>query len=844
MFHQVYKLIVLSVLITFLVLGCTTVKEVNAEVANAYSQPKGLGKFKFNDDWRFSLGTNDLAIQSSFDDSGWRSLTLPHDYAIEGALDKMNNGRTGGHPTYQEGWYRKSFDAPGEWAEKAVTIGFDGAMAHSTVWLNGKKLGYRPNGYVSFSYDISSHIIPGKTNVIAVRLKPKPMASRWYPGAGLYRDVWLSVDNTTHIVRNDSTITVASLSNEKASVAVDLALKVGSSTNKSYRFNIQIINSNGDVRTSIIAPAQKLSSGNARANTFVTINDPELWSPDNPYLYTLSAELLDEHGNVLDHEEFPLGIRTLEFSSTEGFLLNGQVTPIRGVCLHHDNGPIGAIANPRAIERKLQIMKKMGANAIRTAHNMPSPYLVEYADKLGLLVQIEAFDAWGKAKLGAENGYSESFHEWGKLDLAAMVRQYRNNPSVFMWSIGNEVREQSSSKGADIARDLVKIVKALDITRPTTAGFDKWKQAIKNGLADEVDVVGLNYKPMKYDEVKANRPDWIILGSETSSTVSSRGVYHFPIEKYEKHPTRRLSSYDIIAPPWAYPLDLDFYFLEKSNSSIGEFIWTGFDYIGEPTPYSGQDHTTGGLWNKDWPARTSYFGAVDLIGLPKDRYYLYQSQWLDSPMAHLLPHWNWPGHEGKEIPVYAYTNSESAELFLNGRSLGVKHKGKDKTDLPVDTLLMRNTTFSSPYRLSWDVPYERGELKLVARKNNKVIAEDVINTSGPAVGIKLTPDRSNIDADGVDLSYVRISIVDQQGRVVPHAENNVRIIVKGTGELIGVGNGDSATLEPFTVDYVRAFSGEAMAVVQSKKTPGKITVSAYSDGLKDYQATIISSAFK
>jgi beta-galactosidase len=538
------------------------------------------------------------------------------------------------------------------------------------------------------------------------------------------------------------------------------------------------------------------------------------------------------NGKLSDSYDTPFGIRTIEFSADEGFKLNGRYLKIQGVCLHHDHGPLGSAVSRRATERQLQIMKSMGVNAVRTSHNPPSPELLEFCDRLGLLVQDEAFDCWQMAKI--PNGYNKYFDEWFEADLRDMIRRDRNHPSVFMWSIGNEILEQGNKeKGWILANMLSEICHDEDPTRPTTAGFNYYPAAIDNRLAKHIDLVGLNYKPTKYIELMEKYPDMIVYGAETSSCVSSRGVYHLPIEKYKTHESLQVTSYDLIGPPWAYPPDIEFMEQDTYPNVLGEFIWTGFDYLGEPTPYGGRDNSTDGYWNADWPSRSSYFGAVDLCGLPKDRFYLYQSQWTEEAMVHLLPHWNWKGKEGENIPVYGYTNGDEAELFLNGKSLGKRVKGVDKPQHIVDFTVWDGSDFYTPYRLLWEVPYEPGELKIVAYRDGKQVASKLIHTAGKPAKINLIPDRATIQSDGHDLSYITVEILDKKGNLCPLADNLVEFEVSGSGVLKAVGNGNAATTASFQDSKRKAFSGKCMLIVQSgEQDGGKISIKASSKGLK------------
>jgi beta-galactosidase len=552
------------------------------------------------------------------------------------------------------------------------------------------------------------------------------------------------------------------------------------------------------------------------------------WDLDRPYLYTAVAAV--RRGDaVLDRYTTPFGIRTIEWGGGRGLLLNGRRVRLKGVCNHHDLGALGAAVNRRATERQLEILRRMGANAIRTSHNPPSPELVEAADRLGFLVMDEAFDMWGMTKV--KNGHGKYFDEWGERDLRDMIRRDRNHPSVGMWSIGNEILEQAKEDGWKEARRLTGICHEEDPTRPVTAGFNQVANAIKNKLADEVDIPGFNYGVREYAKVLAEHPGWTIVAAETASCVSSRGVYHLPIEKYEKHPSLQLTSYDVIAPRWAYCPDVEFTGLAESPAVLGEFVWTGFDYLGEPTPYFAWDQPRD---EGDWPARSSYFGIVDLAGFPKDRFFLYQSQWTDgasAPMVHVLPHWSWAGREGQAVPVMAYTNAEEVELLLNGRSLGRRRKGEPWV-MPVGERVSPDRTFTTRYRLVWEVPYAPGTLKAVAYAAGRPVATAEVKTAGPAARVVLEPDRARIRADGEDLSFVAVRIEDASGTVVPGADNLVRFAVDGAGRIAAVDNGNAASLEPFQADQRKAFGGLALLIVRSKRGErGEIRVTATSDGL-------------
>lgn len=794
----------------------------------------------FVDNWKFSKGETGQEYQTNYDDSSWRILDLPHDWAIEGPFDEKYDTRTGGLPIYGTAWYRKHFIIDTVHKGKNVTLEFDGVMNNAEVYLNGQKVGERPYGYIGFEVDLTPHIRFGEENVVAVRVDPKELSARWYPGAGIYRNVWLEIKDPVHIAHWGTFITTPYVNAEKAEVKIETSIENKSLLPGRYSLETYIVDTADSRIASMKRKIQIQDDEAIIINRVLTIKDPRRWDLDDPYLYTLRS-ILYRNSQVIDTYETPFGVRTIEFSSTDGFLLNGKQVDFKGVCLHHDLGPLGSAVNYRATERQLEIMKSIGVNAIRTSHNPPSPEQLELCDKLGILVQVEAFDEWKMAKV--ENGYNKFWDEWHEKDLRDMIRRDRNHPSVVMWSIGNEIREQSKKNGGELAARLTEICHQEDPTRPVTAGFNQYPACIKNGLAEAVDLVGFNYKPTQYDIVLEKHPDWIVYGAETSSCVSSRGVYHLPVENYDRHESLQVSSYDIISPPWAYPPDFETYAQQTMARSLGEFVWTGFDYLGEPTPYNGRDNETHGQWGGDWPSRSSYFGIVDLCGFPKDRYYYYQSVWTDEPMVHILPHWNWEGSGHNTIPVYCYTNCDEAELFLNGKSLGKKVMGEDKTTIPAEFLWWKKpeTTWDSPYRLNWNVDYEAGELRVVAYKDGVVAAEKTIVTAGEPARIKLIPDRRIINADGNDLSFITVRIEDEAGNFCPLADNLLNFTLNGPASIAAVGNGNAASTEPFQADYRKAFNGLCMLIIKSEKgISGKVEIEASSLGLAS-QKTIIET---
>jgi beta-galactosidase len=788
----------------------------------------GERRSSFDASWRFQKGDVAGAERPDFADGAWRLLDLPHDWAIEGPFDPKISPHQGSLPFFGVAWYRKRFNVPASARGRYYSIEIDGAMSNATVFLNGVELGGRPYGYIGFSLDLTPHLAFGGENVLAVRLAPEPESSRWYPGAGLYRHVWIDATGPVHVDHWGTYVTTPAVGDAGATVAIRTELRNREAQPAAVALEMAILDAAGrEVARSTSQPTVPGSSLAAVLQR-ITVAKPVRWDLDRPYLYTAVAAV--RRGDaVLDRYTTPFGIRTIEWGGRRGLLLNGRRVRLKGVCNHHDLGALGAAVNRRATERQLEILRRMGANAIRTSHNPPSPELVEAADRLGFLVMDEAFDMWGMTKV--KNGHGKYFDEWGERDLRDMIRRDRNHPSVGMWSIGNEILEQAKEDGWKEARRLTGICHEEDPTRPVTAGFNQVANAIKNKLADEVDIPGFNYGVREYAKVLAEHPGWTIVAAETASCVSSRGVYHLPIEKYEKHPSLQLTSYDVIAPRWAYCPDVEFTGLAESPAVLGEFVWTGFDYLGEPTPYFAWDQPRD---EGDWPARSSYFGIVDLAGFPKDRFFLYQSQWTDgasAPMVHVLPHWSWAGREGQAVPVMAYTNAEEVELLLNGRSLGRRRKGEPWV-MPVGERVSPDRTFTTRYRLVWEVPYAPGTLKAVAYAAGRPVATAEVKTAGPAARVVLEPDRARIRADGEDLSFVAVRIEDASGTVVPGADNLVRFAVDGAGRIAAVDNGNAASLEPFQADQRKAFGGLALLIVRSKRGErGEIRVTATSDGL-------------
>jgi len=785
--------------------------------------------------WRFTRSDPEAAADASLDDSDWERVRVPHDWAITGPFDRENDlqiamiwedgerkpsehtGRTGGLPHVGLGWYRKTFTAPDGSEGKRFFVEFDGVMSHSTVYVNGQEVGSWPYGYASFCFEITDHVRLDGENVLAVRVDNPPSASRWYPGAGIYRNVRLTIVNPVHVAHWGTYITYINAPDvvgDEATVTVRTEVVNQGDGPSEVELTTEIVDP-ADRQVGTVSSTHTVSEAECVEHT-VRVRDARRWDVDDPQLHQAASKLV-VNGEVVDRYVTPFGVREIAFDANDGFSLNGRRLQLKGVCLHHDLGPLGAAVSRRAIERQLEMLKEMGCNAIRTSHNPPAPELLELCDTMGFVVIDEAFDEWKSGK--CENGYHTLFDEWAEKDLVAMIRRDRNHPCIIMWSIGNEIGEQRAEGGAEVAQFLTDICHREDPTRPVTAALNQSDDAIKNGLADVVDVPGWNYKCQMYQKYREEHPEWVQYGSETESCVSSRGEYYFPVaeEKDVRRETLQVTSYDVADPGWGYPPDYEFKALEECPSMLGEFVWTGFDYLGEPTPYK-----------EEWPSRSSYFGIIDLCGLPKDRYYLYQSHWSDREVLHLLPHWNWEGREGETTPVHCYTSYDSAELFLNGRSLGVRKKDPEGV--------------YERYRLIWeDVRYEPGELKVVALDDaGRPAAEKLIRTAGAPARIELAPDRREIQANGADLSFITVRITDEDGNVCPVADNLVRFELEGPGEIVAVGNGNAASTEPFVADYRKAFHGLCVVIVRStEEGEGEVRVRAVSDGLREAETLLV-----
>ena len=800
--------------------------------------------------WRFTQQDSEEFSSPQYNDKRWQQVRIPHDWAIYGPFsihnDKQNvaitqdgqkeamehAGRTGGLPFVGVGWYRLQFETPEFEAGKRATLIFDGAMSQARVYVNGHEVGYWPYGYNSFYFDITDYLKPGETNLLAVRLENECESSRWYPGAGLYRNVHLIVTEDVHIPVWGTQLSTPRVGEHLAEVKLLTTIEYPTTTEVSaLRIVTDIRNPQGEVVASAEDMISKYDSSLFEQRFDIT--NPELWSVDTPALYTAESKVY-VGDKLKDEYTTRFGIRKVEIIPDKGLFINGKPEKFKGVCNHHDLGPLGAAVNDAAIRRQIRILKDMGCNAIRTSHNMPAPELVEACDEMGMMLMLESFDEWRTAKVA--NGYHKYFDEWAERDMENLVRHYRNNPSVVMWCIGNEVPDQGDVIwGAKLSRYLQDICHREDSTRPVTQGMDQPHNVVHNNMAAMMDVAGFNYRPHLYPDNYLRLPQQIILGSETASTVSSRGVYKFPVERramatYDDHQS---SSYDVEHCSWSNLPEDDWIWHDDFEWGIGEFVWTGFDYLGEPTPYY-----------TNWPSHSSLFGILDLAGLPKDRYYLYRSHWnAEEETLHILPHWNWPERIGETTPIFVYTNYPSAELFINGVSQGIRTKDTSVTyDNSMDEESMRNFKRQKRYRLMWmDTKYEPGTVRVVAYDTEgNAVAEKQIHTAGKAHHIELSVDRSTIKADGRDLAFITVRVVDKDGNLCPDAQHEIRFSVKGAGSYRTGANGNPISLEPFHLPRMKVFNGMMTAIVESKEVAGTITLTAQSKGLKAATITIKS----
>ena len=777
--------------------------------------------------WRFHQGAAEGAESPDFNDQNWQSVNVPHDWAITGPFSRdhdlqkvavtqnfeteasVKTGRTGGLPYVGEGWYRTSFRST---AGKQVSLVFEGAMSEAKVYVNGTQAIFWPYGYNAFHCDVTSLLRSnGEANVLAVHLENKPQSSRWYPGAGLFRHVKVVETERVHIPVWGTQVTTPHVAADYASVCLRTTIE-GADTCL-LTLKTDIVDENGKT------VASKTNRGYLNHGQpfeqHLTVERPRLWSPETPHRYRAVTEV-SVGGKVTDRYETPFGIRSIEFVADKGFYLNGERRKFQGVCLHHDLGPLGAAVNRSAIRHQLRMLKDMGCDAVRTSHNMPAPELVELCDEMGFMMMLEPFDEWDIAK--CDNGYHRYFAEWAERDMVNMLRQFRNHPSVVMWSIGNEVPTQCSSEGYKVATFLRDICHREDPTRPVTCGMDQVSCVLDNGFAAMLDVPGFNYRAHRYEEAYERLPQNLVLGSETSSTVSSRGVYHFPVEKKADVVTadHQSSSYDLEYCSWSNIPDVDLALAEDHEWTLGQFVWTGFDYLGEPSPYD----------TDAWPNHSSMFGIIDLASIPKDRFYLYRSVWnKKQPTLWALPHWTWQGREGKVTPVFVYTSHPSAELFINGKSQGRLSKKNRQTAKTVE----------ERYRLMWnDVVYEPGTLKVVAYDAAGNKADSLtVKTAGKPHHLVIEPSfTETLAADGKDIGYYLVKAVDKEGNLCPHFSGQVELEAQGAACFKAVANGDATSLELFHLPRMHAFGGQLMMLVQAGSQAGTAQLRAKAKGLR------------
>ena len=775
-------------------------------------------------------------VRPDFDDSGWRMLNLPHDWAIEGPF--LKDGPYGGMgrlPSWGIAWYRKKLDIPASDAGRSIFLDIDGAMSYASVWLNGHLVGGWPYGYNSFRLDLTPYAAPGRINQLAIRLDNPPESSRWYPGGGIYRNVWLTKTAPVHVGHWGTYVTTPAVSKESASI--NLVVTVDNDSVRPVEVELSTViypldagGKRASRAAAEIAPVRLSvpARGSTQASGSTNIANPRLWGPpptQRPNRY-VAVTTIRSGGRTLDRYETLFGIRKIEWNPDKGVIVNGQHIPLRGVNNHHDLGALGAAFNKRAAERQLEIMAEMGANAIRMSHNPPAPELLELTDRMGFLVIDEVFDVWKSKKTPLDTHLI--FPDWHEADLRSMLRRDRNNPSVILWSVGNEVGEQyTGEEGAKVARELVQIVRQEDSTRPTMTAMNYAKADMP--LPATVDVVSVNYQgtgvrsaPGQFRAFRERFPDKVIFSAESAAAVSSRGEYQFPVPGTISGPVRpgvggdpaagHVSAYELFATDFGSSPDRVFAVDDQHPYVAGEFVWSGFDYLGEPTPY--------------YTSRSSYFGIVDLAGLKKDRFYLYQARWRPNlRVAHILPHWTWPGRTGEVTPVHVFSSADEAELFVNGKSQG------------------RKTRAPFEYRFRWDyVTYEPGEVRVVTYKDGKEWAEAITRTAGPPAKLDVSADRTTIKADGTDLVFVIVRIADAAGTTAPRADNRVRFTVEGPGELVATDNGDPTSFEPFQAAEREAFNGYVVAIVRSVAgRPGVITVRAESPDLRSGKAIVRSA---
>ncbi|MEN9444775.1 MAG: hypothetical protein RIS47_1665 [Bacteroidota bacterium] len=775
-------------------------------------------RLSFNDNWHFMLDADSSDYSAVCKDSTWRVLDLPHDWSIEGEFSEANPATVGGGALPGGvGWYRKDFVLSTDDATKHIFIDFDGVYCNSEVWINGHSLGKRPNGYISFRYELTPYLKPtGETNTIAVKVSNSPQPnSRWYSGSGIYRNVWLLKLNPVHIAQWGTYITTPTITEKQAEIHIETAVDNQDTQNVNLSVVTTILDANGKEVAKNETTLSINKQQSAKAQTSIKLHKPNLWSIESPYLYTAVTELKSGK-EITDRYETKFGVRSFQFDTHKGFSLNGKSLKINGVCNHHDLGCLGTAVNYRALERQLEILKAMGCNGIRTSHNPPAPELLQLCDKMGFIVMDEAFDMWKKGKNPYD--YSINWDKWHQTDLRDLILRDRNHPSVFIWSIGNEIPEQGDSTGITIGKELSDLIRVLDPTRPITSAMNEPRPYNMIYRSNGLDLVGYNYKHERFDSFPEHFPGKKFIATETVSALQTRGHYDQQSDSIRIWPIRwdlpfttgntdnTCSAYDNCHAPWGSTHEDTWKQIKKYPFLSGQFIWTGFDYLGEPTPYL-------------WPSRSSYFGIIDLAGFPKDVYYMYQSEWTDQKVLHLLPHWNWA--PGQTIDVWAYTNATEVELFLNGKSLGKRSKQGDDI------------------HLMWRVNYQAGELKAIGTWGKETQTTRV-RTAGPATTFRATPDRAIIRADKSDLSFVSIQMLDKDGNPAPMANNQMAFNIEGKGSIAGVDNGSPTSHESFKGNTIRAFNGKCLVVVRSNGQKGEVKLTISSPGIQAQNITIIA----
>jgi len=770
----------------------------------------------FGKDWKFQLGDTQGAEAAGFNDSSWRKLNIPHDWSIEGEFSEKNRATPGGGALPGGiGWYRKIFNISTDDLKGCVYIDFDGVYQNSEVWINGHSVGKRFYGYTSFRYELTPYLHSGK-NVIAVKVDNSEQPnSRWYSGSGIYRNVWLVITGKTHIDHWGTYITTPEITDTNAKVSISIRIKNNLDKGQKLLLKTVIKDPSGKNVAAGKMDIKDVKDSLINSGFNFEIKNPELWNLDSPKLYSAVTEVFVD-GHPVDNYTTTFGIRSFKFDFEKGFFLNGKSIKINGVCNHHDLGCLGAAINTRALERQIELLKEMGCNAIRTSHNPPAPELLYLADRMGMIIMDEAFDMWKKQKNKFD--YHLVWDEMHKQDLQDMILRDRNHPSVMIWSIGNEIGEQWDASGTPIAKELAEIVRNLDTTRPITSACNEptpKNYIIKSGA---LDLIGFNYHQQDFAAFPKTFPGQKFIATETVSGLMTRGYYDMPSDSIRRWPIRwdlpfttgnadnTVSAYDNVSAPWGSTHEENLKIMKKYDFLSGQFIWTGFDYLGEPTPYG-------------WPSRSSYFGIIDLAGFPKDVYYMYQSEWTNKDVVHIFPHWNW--EKGKLVDVLAYSNAEEVELFLNGKSLGTKKKQGD--DL----------------HMMWRVPFEAGTIKAVSRTGGKQVKVQEIKTAGAPAKLVLTPDRNMITADGNDLSFITVDVVDDQGTIVPNAENQINFKIEGQGTIVGVDNGDPVSHESFKAPMRKAFHGKCLIVVQSSEKSGSIKLTASGAGIAETSTEIV-----